>query len=58
MGIFVLGQMFSENFCPMWGRTNFLGVGQKFSENFCPRTKIFIPWDKNFFEKFYPRTFF
>ena len=37
-----LGQKFSEkicprikifkNFCPMWGRTNFIRVGQKFSE--------------------------
>ena len=33
----------SENFCPMWGRANFIWVGQKFSEKFCPRT-----W-KNFF---------
>ena len=44
---------FSEIFCPMWGRTNFIWVGkffqkiialgQNFSENFCPRTKNFIP---------------
>ena len=32
---------FSEIFCPMWGRTNFIWVGQKFSENYCPRTKFF-----------------
>ena len=50
--------MFSENFCPMWGRTNFFGVGQKFSENFCPRTKVFIPWDKNFLKNFILGHFF
>ena len=44
---------FSEIFCPMWGRTNFIWVGQKFSENYCPRTKFFrkfLSQDK----KFYP----
>jgi len=34
---------FSENFCPMWDRTNFIWVGQNFSENFYPRTKNIIP---------------
>ena len=56
---------FSEIFCPMWGRTNFIWVGQNFSENYCPmtkifspRTKIFIPWDKNFLKIFILGQFF
>ena len=57
---------FSEIFCPMWGRTNFIWVGQNFSENYCPRTKFFCPRTKKFIpyigqkfsENFYPRKIF
>ena len=53
--IFILGQNFSENFCPrielflkffvlaMWGRTNFIWVGQKIGrklKNFVLRQKF------------------
>ena len=31
---------FTEIFCPMWSRTNFIWIKQKFSENYCPRTKF------------------
>ena len=37
---------FPRNFCPMWGRTNFIWVRQNFSKNIYPREKIFC----------YPRT--
>ena len=33
-------------------------LGQNISENFCPRTKIFIPWDKNFLKNFILGQFF
>jgi len=47
---FILGQNFSQNFCPMCGKTNFIWVA---------RTKIFrkfLSLDKFFSENFYPRT--